>query len=94
MGKKAGRVIGVDHQSEMLEMFSSNAEARRLESSVHEGFWPAIANGVVSADVITAHHVVYNVPEIVPFLAAMNSHARKRVVIEMPQHHPLKFDSG
>ena len=94
MGKKAGRVIGVDHQSEMLEMFSANAKARNVESSVHEGFWPAIADGVEIADVVTAHHVVYNVQDIVPFLAAMNSHAQKRVVIEMPQHHPLSNLSG
>ena len=94
MGKKVGRVIGVDHQSEMLSMFSANAKARCLESSVHEGFWPAIEIDVESADVVTAHHVVYNVQDIVPFLEAMNSHARKRVVIEMPQHHPLSNLSG
>ena len=41
------------------------------------------------ADVVVAHHVVYNVQEIVPFINAMSSHARKRVVLEMPQHHPL-----
>jgi SAM-dependent methyltransferase len=89
MGKKAGRVIGVDHQSQMLEMFSVNAKSRDIESTVHEGFWPLIAGEVGIADVVVAHHVVYNVLDIVPFLAAMNSHASKRVVIEMPQHHPL-----
>ena len=89
MGQKAGRVMGVDHQNQMLEMFSANAKARNVESSTHEGFWPAIADQVEVADVVVAHHVVYNVMDILPFLAAMNSHARKRVVIEMPQHHPL-----
>ena len=89
MGEKAGRVIGVDHQSQMLEMFSANAKVRNVESSTHEGFWPAIAEQVEVADVVVAHHVVYNVIDIIPFLTAMNSHARKRVVIEMPQHHPL-----
>ena len=33
--------------------------------------------------------VAYNVSEIEPFLAALNSHATKRVVIELPQQHPL-----
>lgn len=89
MGDKAGKVIGVDHQSQMLEMFTANARERHIESVVHEGFWPAIADQVEIADVVIAHHVVYNVGDIVPFLLAMNSHARKRVVIEMPQHHPL-----
>lgn len=89
MGKKAGKVIGVDHQHEMLEMFRENALARYIDCEVHEGFWPAIANEVEGADVVAAHHVVYNVLDIVPFISAMNTHALKRVVIEMPQHHPL-----
>jgi SAM-dependent methyltransferase len=89
MGKKAGLVIGVDHQVEMLEMFSENAKERHMDSKVYEGFWPEIESKVEVADVAVAHHVVYNVQDIVPFIKAMNSHARKRVVIEMPQHHPL-----
>ncbi|MCX6439936.1 MAG: methyltransferase domain-containing protein [Actinobacteria bacterium] len=89
MGKKAGRVIGIDHQRQILEMFSENSQVRNIDSVVHEGFWPAIANEVEVADVVAAHHVVYNVLDIVPFISAMNTHARKRVVIEMPQNHPL-----
>jgi SAM-dependent methyltransferase len=89
MGKKAGLVIGVDHQVEMLEMFSENAKERNIDSKVYEGFWPEIESKVQVTDVAVAHHVVYNVQDIVPFIKAMNSHARKRVVIEMPQHHPL-----
>ena len=80
--------IGVDHQAEMLTMFAANATARGASSSVHEGFWPAIANEVESADVVTAHHVVYNVQEIEDFLLALDAHAHRRVVIEMPQSHP------
>lgn len=89
MGSKAGRVIGVDHQPEMLEMFTENAKARNVDSIVHDGFWPSVAKDVEIADVVVSHHVVYNVPDIVPFIEALNSHARKRVVIEMPQQHPL-----
>jgi len=89
MGSKAARVIGVDHQDEMLEMFAKNAKERQIDSKVHEGFWPAIESEVEVADVSVAHHIVYNVQDIVPFLTAMSSHARKRVVLEMPQHHPL-----
>ena len=89
MGRKAGQVIGVDHQSEMLDMFTENAKDRHTGSVVHEGFWPAIESDAEVADVAVAHHVVYNVQDIVPFIQAMNSHARKRVVLELPQHHPL-----
>jgi hypothetical protein len=60
-----------------------------VNSETFEGFWPALASEVPIADVATAHHVVYNVSAIEDFLIAMNSHASRRVVLEMPQRHPL-----
>jgi len=89
LSDKAKHVIGVDHQQEMLTMFSENAANRSLTSEVYEGFWPAVSANVPIADVVTCHNVVYNVQEIVPFLKALDEHAKKRVVIEMPVHHPL-----
>ena len=85
----AALAIGVDHQPEMLDMFNARAAALGIDSDTHHGFWPAIADEVASADVVTCHHVVYNVSDIEPFLRALDSHARRRVVIEMPQRHPL-----
>jgi SAM-dependent methyltransferase len=85
----AASVIGVDHQPEMLTMFKENADHRGLDSKIFEGFWPAIAAEVPIADVVVTHHVAYNVPNIEDFLIALNNHARKRVVIEVPQLHPL-----
>jgi len=85
----ASHVIGVDHQNEMLEMFENNAKARSLTSQTHLGFWPAIAKDVEIADVAVAHHVMYNVQEVEDFLIEINSHAKKRVVLEIPQRHPL-----
>jgi len=82
-------VIGVDHQGEMLEMFASNAASRGISSEVFAGFWPAIAQQVPKADVVVSHHVAYNVPDIAPFLQELNNHAKNRVVIEIPTHHPL-----
>ncbi len=89
----ASQVIGVDHQGEMLEMFAENARARGVSAEVFEGFWPAVASGVPIADVGVAHHVVYNVPEIENFLIAMNDHASRRVVLELPQRQPLAIAS-
>ena len=86
---KVKNAIGVDHQPEMLTMFNENAAKRGLTSEVFEGFWPAVESKVSKADVVTCHHVVYNVQEIVPFLQAFDEHANKRVVIEMPVQHPL-----
>ncbi|HUZ39858.1 MAG TPA: class I SAM-dependent methyltransferase [Acidimicrobiales bacterium] len=82
-------VIGVDQQSQMLAEFRANAEKRGVACETYEGSWPEVAEGTPSADVITAHHVVYNVGDIVPFLRSLDDHARARVVLEMPDHHPL-----
>ena len=84
----ANHLIGVDHQSEMLEMFAENAAQRGASSEIYEGFWPELSSQVPVADVVTAYHVLYNVQNIEDFLLAMDSHASKRVVIEMPQRHP------
>jgi SAM-dependent methyltransferase len=89
LAKKFPKVIGVDHQEEMLEMFTANAAHRNLESETHLGFWPDVANEVTAADVVTVYNVMYNVSDVLPFIQALNQHARKRVVIEIPAHHPL-----
>ena len=78
----------------MLEMYSQNAIKRNIDSEVHEGFWPAIAEQVSVAEVVTVHHVVYNVGDIEPFLKALNNHASKRVVIELPIVHPMTSASA
>ena len=85
----ATHVIGVDHQPEMLTMFADNAAARGVTSETIDGFWPEVEAETPIADVATAHHVVYNVQNIEDFLIALNSHATKRVVLELPQRHPL-----
>jgi SAM-dependent methyltransferase len=94
LSENAGKVIGVDHQAEMLEMFAANASERGIESETHLGFWPAVASSVPSADVLTVHNVFYNVPDLIPFIKEINSHANMRVVIEMPALHPLANLSG
>lgn len=85
----ATHVIGVDHQPEMLDMFRAHATSRGLTCETVEGFWPGVAARTPRADVVTAHHVVYNVADIGPFVQELDHHARSRVVIEMPDQHPL-----
>ena len=85
----AGHVIGVDHQQEMLELFNQNAKDRGVTSETHLGMWPDLAPETSIADVVTVHHVAFNVGDIVPFLKACDSHARKRVVLEVPVIHPM-----
>ncbi len=85
----AARVIGVDQQPRMLEMFRAGAAARAVTCQTIEGSWPEVAADTPHADVVTGHHVVYNVGDIVPFLRALDDHARRRVVLELPDRHPL-----
>ncbi len=94
IARSGNHVIGVDHQAEMLEMYSQNAIDRNIDSEVHEGFWPAIADQVPPAEVVTVHHVAYNVGDIEPFLKALDTHASKRVVIELPLVHPMTSASA
>ena len=85
----ASHVIGVEHQANMLERFEQNATKRRVTCQVVHGDWPEVAEVTPSADVVTAHHVVYNVNDVVPFLRALQEHAHHRVVLELPHLHPL-----
>ena len=85
----ASFVVGIDHQQEMLDMFNTNAKERNVKSETILGFWPEVSVQAPIADVVTAHHVLYNVSEVEEFLNKMNSHASKRAVIEIPTHHPL-----
>ena len=90
----AKHVIGVDHQPDMLSMFRTNAGDRDLTWETVEGFWPDVAPSTPTADVVTSHHVAYNVADVVPFLRALHDHARKRVVLEVPDLHPLTSMNG
>lgn len=82
-------LIAVDHQQGMLDEFARAAEARGVQHQEFLGDWPDVADGVPTADVVVCHHVAYNVPGIVAFLRALNDHAAKRVVLEIPERHPL-----
>lgn len=87
-------VIGVDHQQAMLDMFESTAAEKGVAAATHLGDWPDVAPQVGRADVVTCHHVVYNVSDIVPFLLALTEHAHRRVVLELPTRHPLSTMSA
>lgn len=81
-------VVGVDQDPEMLEAFDSTAKASGVPHRGVQGRWPDVAPLVEAADVVVSHHVLYNVPDLVPFLAALTDHARRRVVVEVTLTHP------
>jgi SAM-dependent methyltransferase len=85
----AAHVIGVDEQEAMLDLYQAGAAKYGVTAETVLGQWPAVAVVTPVADVVTVHHVLFNVGEVIPFLAALNTHARKRVVIEVPVVHPM-----
>ena len=86
---RAGRLTGVDGSVGMLDAFRERVEAAGDACTTIEGNWPDVAGDAPIADVVVCYHVVYNVPEPVPFVRALSSHADRRVVLEMTQRHPL-----
>lgn len=85
----ATHIVGVDHQPQMLERFSALAARRGVTSETVLGDWPAVRAQTPMADVVTCHHVFYNVADLAPFLTALSEHAHNRVVAELPMQHPL-----
>ena len=90
----ARELIGVDHQQRMLELFAAAAEAAGASHTEVLGDWPEASARTPDADVVVCHHVAYNVAELAPFALALTAHARHRVVLELPQQHPLSHLSA
>jgi SAM-dependent methyltransferase len=82
-------LVAVDLQPDMLEELLTRAKMRGLKTTGVVGRWPEVAPKTPAVDVAVCHHVLYNVPEIVPFVEALDQHARRRVVIELTTAHPL-----
>ncbi len=82
-------LTAVDAEPGMLELLGRRAEDAGMRARLVQGVWPAVADEVGRADVVTCHHVTYNVQDIRPFLAALTGAARRLVVVEMTGTHPL-----
>jgi SAM-dependent methyltransferase len=87
----AGRLIGLDVQADMLAAFATRGRARGAVVTTVEGTWPDDADRVAEVEVVVCHNVVFGVPDLVAFAAALTRRARRRVVVELPRHHPLTW---
>ena len=89
---RAGSIVGIDEQADMLEGFLANAAAAGVEARAVRGTWPDAAAEVEPADVVVAGHVFYNV-------AASSSRSRARSTrtpaaassLELTERHPLDW---
>ena len=82
-------LTAVDTDDGMLARLDSRARAAGLEPRLLTGRWPDVAGQAGPADLVTCHHVLYNVPALVPFIEALTRHARRQVVVELTTAHPL-----
>ena len=88
---RAGRMTGVDESPSMLDAFAGRAEALGIAHAEVQGRWPDVAGRVPPADVVVCRHVVYNVPDLGPFLRRLTDHARTRVVLHLSTEHPVAW---
>lgn len=83
--------VGVDRQRDMLAQFAATAAARAVPCRTVLGTWPDVVDGAGRADVVLCHHVLHNVVDLPPFLAALTGASRRGVVVEMFAEHPLAW---
>jgi SAM-dependent methyltransferase len=82
------RVTAVEPDPGMAAGMEEDARDQNLAVEVVSLRWPEAADAVGPADVVMSAHVVYDVQDIVPFLAAMIDHATTGVVLELSDRHP------
>jgi SAM-dependent methyltransferase len=91
LARWATSITAVDSNADMLAAFAERAQAAGVPHREVVGRWPDAAAQVERHDLTVVHHVVYNVPDIVPFVAALDAGTSRRVVLELPPHHPLAW---
>ena len=75
---RAGVLVGVDAQEDMLEGFLANARAAGVDAEAVHGRWPDVADRVGQVDVAVVGHVLYNVADLEPFARSLAAVARRR----------------
>jgi len=91
LAARAGHIVGVDLNRELLDVFATRAAGLGVAHATIEGGWPDVAPMTSRADVVVCHHVVYNVADLAAFADALTAHAVRRVVVELTTTHPLAW---
>lgn len=90
LGPRMSLLTAVDTSADMLAALTARAAAANLPTRTFQGRWPDVAPEVPPADVVLCHHVFYNAGELGAFATALTTHARRRVVVELTPHHPMR----
>ena len=89
LAHRASRLVGVDTSPGMLEAFVEHTREAGGDAQAIEGSWPEAADRTPVVDVAVCHHVVFNAPGLAAFALRLTDHARRRVVLEMTERHPM-----
>ena len=89
VGDRIDQLLAVDQSAEMLETLAGVAGGfPNLRLDTRLGNFMEIASELPVADVVTCHHMVYNVADMPALLQLLIDHARVGVVLELTLHHP------
>lgn len=88
---RPSRLAGIDPSQALLDELSDRARRLGIGVRTVQGRWPDDADRCPTADVVICHHVLYNVANLAAFAAALDAHARGRIVVEVTTAHPLTW---
>ena len=88
LGRLVTHLTGVDQAQAMLDQLLVAAARAGTPCEAILGRWPDVGAAAPVADLVVCHHVAYNVGPIAAFVAALDTHARRAVVVELTAHHP------
>jgi SAM-dependent methyltransferase len=86
-GELISHITAVDVNEALLAEFAERAGP--IPHRLVPGRWPDVAEQVEPVDVVVCAHVLYNAPDLASFVAALTSRARRRVIVEAAETHPL-----
>ena len=81
-------LTAVDTSADQLGALKRRALGVGVPLRAVQGGWPDIANRVAPADLVVCQHVLYDVADLEPFIDALTSHARRRVVVTLAVRPP------
>ncbi|MDE3113185.1 MAG: SAM-dependent methyltransferase [Chloroflexota bacterium] len=87
--ERAGKLVAIDQDEEVLRDLMAQAGGDAAKVATIAGAWPKVAAQVPVVDVSVCEHVLYNVPDLGPFIEALDAKTRGRVVIEITARHPV-----
>jgi SAM-dependent methyltransferase len=88
LAARVSQLTAVDASAEQLDALERRARGRGVATQVVHGRWPDVAGQVAPADLVVCQHVLYDVADLEPFVSALTSHARRRVVVTLAVRPP------